>query len=467
MIGLWLALTSKEPACVKAKCNDAHVQDACSYVVFVTRILFCAMLVFSANGIAQEDEVLIRGLTVYGMDNETTPPIIVRDTVLTTGRAVIRDQYITIQFDVVASDPPPLRILFLHCDRNWVPDNNLFVQDEQHNTSFSLDFRTSPGGVSRYRYRYANRFPDERGIVQFRYSGNWMFRIVDKEEKNEYGAGRFFVVDDVSQVVVTVKNEYHPDKHSPLNQVNKVLVTVTLPQEVEGIYYSAVDVYQNRRFYTPYRIDSNDRDPFTFVSGQNSGKRVFSRSDIQPGNEYRMLDLGNATRYPNGNLVRPVGGVDQQRNMWRTGNDRNGIATLSKFTGNNSDYLEVLFRLQLTDSERRMALNNNRGIFLVSQHNAWSPGQDDELLFDKTENAFSVRKLLRRGIYDYQYITGVWNPASGEVMDQDWLVLEGNDWRTSLIYTAFVYYDDPRFGGFTRIVGYGTGVSSATAPGTH
>lgn len=433
--------------------------------------LWCILeIAFSANGIAQESHenaVLVRGLSVYAMDNETNPPIIVRDTVLINGKAVVQNQYLTIQFDVVASDPPWLKILFLHCDRDWVPDNNLFVQDENHNTSFSLDFRTSPGGVSHYQYRYVNRFPDEDGIVQFNYSGNWIFRIMDKAEKQVYGEGRFFVVDQISSTVVVVENDYQPDKPSPFNQVNKVQVTVALPDEVYGTYYTTVDLYQNRRFYNPYRIDVNDRDPYTFVAGMNTGKRVFSRSDISPGNEYRTLDLSNATRYPNGALVRPVGGVDQQRSLWRTGSDRNGIAVLNRFSGSNSDYLDVLFRLQLTDSERRLATKNNCQIFLVSPHNEWSPQQSDALVFDDDENAFIVRKLLRRGIYDYQYVTGIWDPASEKTIDQDWLAIEGNDWRTSSTYTGLVYYDDPRFGGFTRIVGYGIGVSNTTRPRTH
>jgi hypothetical protein len=226
-------------------------------------------------------------------------------------------------------------------------------------------------------------------------------------------------------------------------------------------------VYQNRRFYNPYRIDANDRDSYTFVAGQNTAKRVFSRSDISPGNEYRTLDLGNATRYPNGVLARPVGGVDQQRNLWRTGSDRNGTAATNKFVGNNSDYLEVLFRFQLTDSERRFALRGDRSLFLVSPHNAWLPQQSDELVYDENENIFAVRKLLRRGIYDYQYVTGKWDSVSGKVIDQDWLAVEGNDWRTSSTYTAFVYYDDPRFGGFTRIVGHGAGLSPTSTPGSH
>jgi hypothetical protein len=34
----------------------------------------------------------------------------------------------------------------------------------------------------------------------------------------------------------------------------------------------------------------------------------------------------------------------------------------------------------------------------------------------------------------------------------DWIALEGNDWRTTNVYTALLYYHDVRFGGFDRIL---------------
>ena len=86
---------------------------------------------------------------------------------------------------------------------------------------------------------------------------------------------------------------------------------------------------------------------------------------------------------------------------------------------------------------------------------------------DDAERAYVVKKLLRRGIYDYQYVTGVWDSRMEQVVNQDWLVLEGNDWRTTNTYTVFVYYNDPRFGGFDRIAGYGRAQSGQTTPGSN
>jgi hypothetical protein len=317
--------------------------------------------------------------------------------------------------------------------------------------------------VEYYSYRYKNRFPDEDDIVRFNYSGNWIFRLTDKEEKNTYGEGRFLVVDDVSRPIVTVRNGYFTDAEPPLNQIHRVQATVPLPREIEGYYYTAVDVYQNRRLFDPRRVDLNDRDPYTKVEGFNLGFRIFTALNIHPGNEYRTLNIGNVAQYPQKSIVRLIGGVDQPRTYWRTGADMDGTARLDAFTGIASDYLQVLFRLDLTLLNSRNGLPGGADVFVVGPFNQWNPGPDDMLVYDQLEQCFTVKKLLRRGVYDYQYVIGIWNAATSSVAQQDWIMLEGNDWRSTHDYHAVVYYDDPRFGGFDRIVGFGFGRSPGTA----
>jgi Type 9 secretion system plug protein 1st domain len=412
--------------------------------------------------IANAQEYVVRGLSIYGLDDEQNFPVIERDT---SEQPLSHSSYITIQFDVDGKEPPQLKIQFLHCNRDWIPDQNLFVQDENHNTSFILDYRSSPNGVKYYSYRYKNRFPDGNDIVRFSYSGNWIFRLMDKDGTFLLGEGRFFVVDDIANASVKVTNGYLTDQSSPLNQIHKVQVAVQLPNEVEGYYYTTVDIYQNRRLYNAYRVDVNDNNPYTTVEGFNFGYRLFTILNILPGNEYRTLNISNTTQYPNRLLVRPVHGVDQPRPYWRTGSDRDGTAMLNPFTGSSSDYLDVLFRLDLTSTQG--TLGGGVGVFLAGPFNDWNPIDIDELKYDDQEQCYTVRELLRRGVYDYQYITGVWDATSQMVTRQNWVVLEGNDWRTTNVYYAMVYYNDPRFGGFDRIVGFGTGRSPGTSTVTN
>ncbi|MBM2839528.1 MAG: hypothetical protein HW412_56 [Bacteroidetes bacterium] len=418
----------------------------------ITRVSAALALMCS---LVSAQEFVVRGVRVYGRNDEQNVPVIMRDS---SGRADPGVQYITIQFDVQAKEPPAIKIRFLHCNRDWEPDNNLFVQDETHNTSFILNYRPSPNGVEFYSYRYRNRFPDKNGIVRFNYSGNRIFRLMDKQEKNVYGEGRFFVVDDVSRVGVSVMNDYLTSASPPLNQIHKVKVDVRLPNEIDGFFYSTVDIYQNRRFFNPYRVDVNDRDPYTTVEGFNFGYRLFTALNILSGNEYRTLNIGNVTQYPHKSLVHLVEGVDQPRMYWRTGPDRNGTALLRGFSGIASDYLNVLFRLDLSATNIRSA-----GVYVVGPFNQWNPADEDKLVYDDAERCYVVKKLLRRGIYDYQYVTGIQDETAHKIVNQNWVALEGNDWRTTNTYHAIVYYNDPRFGGFDLIAGFGIGNSSGSA----
>lgn len=415
---------------------------------FVMRVQPILALLLLLPAQAREMFVL-RGLAVYGGDREENFPLVIN------GK-------ITIQFDVLADQPPILRARFYHCSRDWEIDQNFFVNDEARNTSGVLAFTPSPNGVRGYSYRYVNTFPDGE-FVQFAYSGNWVFKIMDETLATTYAEGRFIVAEGLVQPKVTVTNEFLTTKNFPHNQVHKVVASVTLPSENEAYYVTTMDVYQNRRLYNACRIDTWDRNPYTKVEGFNTGQRIFSIRDIVPGNEYRLLDLGNPTRYPILQPARHIDGVDLPRHFWRTGSDRNGEATLNSFTGVNSDYLEFLFRLDMTTTERRTLTGSGYGIYVVGQFNFWNPTREDELVYDEAERAYVVRKLLRRGIYDYQYISGIWNPTTQSVEQQDWVALEGTDVRTTNVYTVVVYYNDPRFGGFDRIVGIGQAKSPGTA----
>jgi len=395
----------------------------------------------------------IRGLRVYGGTNEFQPPIIIKGDTTADGQPNAANDVITIDFDVDVSPPPNLRIKFWHCNRDWKIDDSIFLIDFTHNQSLYLDLAPAPNGVEHYKYHYSNQFPDGQDVVRFDFSGNWIFQIFDVETKEIYADGRFIVVEPLADVSMGVKNDYLTEEQFPFYMIHKVAVSVNLPESLYREYVTTVDVYQNWRFYNPYRIDLNDRDPYTFVGGINLPKKEFIISNIFPGNEYRRLDLSNITLYPNGQLVKLVQGNDLSRYLHQGAPDMGGSAMLKQFTGIKSDYLKVMFRLDLPTKL-------NQDIFVVGAFNNWRPTLDDRLIYDEDQQLYYVYKWMRRGIYDYQYITGVWDAKQGKVIDQDWLELEGNDWQTVNTYSAVIYYNDPRFGGFDRIIGFVRGSSS-------
>jgi len=73
------------------------------------------------------------------------------------------------------------------------------------------------------------------------------------------------------------------------------------------------------------------------------------------------------------------------------------------------------------------------------------------------DGLYKIGIVLKRGEYDYQYVTG--EIKNDNVVNINWLVLEGNFWSTRNEYRVFVFYKEPKKGGYDRIIGYGEIIS--------
>jgi len=72
-------------------------------------------------------------------------------------------------------------------------------------------------------------------------------------------------------------------------------------------------------------------------------------------------------------------------------------------------------------------------------------------MYDK-DGLLSLIVQLKRGIYDYQYVTAEYK--NDKISNIDWNILEGNFWETDNIYHIFLYYSNPDKGGFEEIIAY-------------
>ena len=89
-------------------------------------------------------------------------------------------------------------------------------------------------------------------------------------------------------------------------------------------------------------------------------------------------------------------------------------------------------------------------VFLVGAFNEWQLLPEYEMI---NENGlYKITIPLKRGVYDYQYVTA--DVINGKIQIDDWVVLEGNNWEAKNEYHIFLYYNDPNFGGYERIIGY-------------
>lgn len=395
-------------------------------------------------------QVEVFGLRTYANDDEYRPPII------------LTSEYITIEFDVTTSLPPNVEIIFKHASKDWKIDENLFVNDPSKIRAMSLFYTTAPNGVYHYSYHYKNTFPNNKNFVEFIYSGNYIYSIVDRNDGDKVlASGKFIIAESSMTTSMTIENKFHPSYSSPMNEMNFISVSFTVPEtdlgSNDGINHSdvrTVDVIKNWDFQHPNRIEVDDDSPETFVEDFNRSTKKFWKRDVPSGNEYRRLDLSSTTLYPNNKPVILKNSPDVSRYQWQGKSDANGATKLKPFTGANSDYLEVELSLRLVDTPQKK-------IFLVGGFSDWNVLSEFEMKQDPITQLFKFSVWLRRGVYDYQYVLGDLN-SDGKVINQDWISFEGNDWRTVNRYTAIVYYFDRRFGGFDRVIGYVRGKNPGT-----
>jgi hypothetical protein len=375
----------------------------------------------------------IKGLRVYG-STEAGVPI-----------TELRSRPVTIEFDVNETTPPDFRIRVFHCDRDWKVTATSFVNDEMRNwTKAPLGFEPAPAGVQQYRFHYSVKLPGFPGIEQFQQSGNYIFEVYEEDGQDVLARGRFFVVEKMVQPSMVVSNRSLPSEVNPYNQVNKIAVrfvvpradTVTRGEVLYPINLTCTDVYRDRQLYDPWRIDANDSNPNTFVDGYGTMKMTFTVDNVTPGDSYRRLDLRDIDQYPLGEELRSRLGADVSRFLQPPSRDGHGTSVLT--AGNRyADYLPFQFELLLDG-------HLYDSVFVVGDFDGWRPSPQCVMDYDDGLRRYVWRTWLRRGVYDYQYVVG----------SNDWIAVEGNDWRTVNVYTAFIYYRDSRYGGFDRIIGY-------------
>jgi hypothetical protein len=416
----------------------------------IIRILILLSLAWLTALHAQETCMpmpFIRGLTVHAGEDEGNLPI-----VLTAASAGTIDstQYgsLTIRFDVDERVPPRLAIRFRHCDRDWRVDTDGFVRDDFFTYTRSLYYEQAPAGVHGYAWRFINRFPSrEHPFVRFLYSGNWLFEVTDERDEDAvYATGRFVVVENVVPSALEVQNDYWTDNAPPHDMVHRLRLRMRIPELLFADFVTTVDFYRDRRLYHPMRVSAYDFSRNTRVEGLGTREKSFTYLNAQPGNGYRYMDITSPGNYPSGHPVRLLRGPDFTR--FRFGTDLSRFDGASRTGGWSSDAEYMCVRFELAHP-----LLEERDVFVAGNWNFWDPQESDRMQRDAVSGNYVLDRWLLRGEYDYQYVTGTYEPERGYVVDSDWTQIEGNDWAARNLYWAIIYYDDDQHGGITRAVG--------------
>ena len=396
-------------------------------------ILFA--LFFYSNSLPQD--FIIKSLNVYTAENPTSLPVLDGSNKL------------IIEFDVQGDYYPNMNIVFRFCDKGWTPTKNVFLLNSQYSTYYFLDFEELPLTViNDARYHHKSSFPDDRDQVEFPFNGKWRFYVTDTQDSSiVYGTGKFFVVHNDVELAVRVKrDELEDQSYWPVELAKAINVTTDfyLPDDFHPAFVDKIEIVDNQRTHYPVTIDRKSNTLFRFYKWDANRSFTFTARDIPAGNEFRQVDIRDNNLFVGKDVRAQLDGLEYSRFFLNPLNkDLNGGKIYSNYRDEYSSYLNVTFSIRPPEE-------NFRNILLVGAFNNWELSPGYKMI--ESAGVYSITIPLKRGIYDYQYVAA--DIDYGEILDPDWLILEGNTWVNTKEFDVFLYYNEQDKGGYERIIGY-------------
>lgn len=400
------------------------------------KFLFIFFVALLLSTISFTQNVEIKSLKTYTTDNHISFPVL------------LEGEKLIIEFDVQADYPPNFNILFRFCDKDWNPTDNIFLLNQGKDAAYFLDYQTLPVTVEDATYHFRNFFPDKDDYVNFPFSGKWKYFLTDSQDHSlVFAEGRFIVIkDDKVELLTRIQNKEMDDKnYFPIDFGNVFWITTSfeLPDGFFPNFVDQVEIIQNHKVDYSYIIDRTYTNNMRIHNWDANKKFSFTARDVFPGNEYRQVDLRDINKFTTKNAQAQFEGFETTRYFKAGYKDLNGGFLLADFKDPFSTYLNVNFSIQ-------PASQPDGDVYLVGAFNNWIVSPDYKMI--ESNGLFNLTIPLKRGVYDYQYVVAY--ERNGQIVNIDWLQLEGNNWGTSNEFTALLYYKDPNFGGYDRIIGF-------------
>ncbi len=217
----------------------------------------------------------------------------------------------------------------------------------------------------------------------------------------------------------------------------------SLPDSLFSANLKRIEIVTNRKFSYSMIIDRSTFTPDRYYEWDAGSQFSFIARNIRPGNEYRVTDIRDAGKYNAPPVYARFGEIELSNLYTKGKRDFNGASYLMDYRNDHADYLNVTFRIRPPDEIKS-------SIFLVGSFNNWKVLPEYEMFDDNGMMNLSVE--LKRGVYEYQYVTG--QVVNGKVENLNWEVLEGNFYETENEYNIFLFYGTQEKGGYDKIIGY-------------
>lgn len=404
----------------------------------------------------------VLNMRIHGSEEVSSPPIL-RLPVDGKPSNGLGSDALTVEFEMQSEQPPSISLLLVHCDRDWKPTENMFVQDPVKLRGNDFTIERAPIGVSHYDYLCRATFPTPDGRPGVTYGGNYLARIVDYyDNKKVLAESRFFAIEHRSAVTMDITSDFFESAQTKVLQHGlKVRVEVSPSGSLFGGEMLAVELFRSGQWLQPMIADDTTEasyatgQPWVTWSSSILGKTAALFANLPAGNEHRLLDLSDIVQYPTTStvLTTPLSDIPRQNFL---SFDNNGTTPDRLIPLGDADYVYFEFKLDLQGRSVR------EDIFVVGTFNDWLPQREWQMHFDPGTGFYTARGYIRRAFHEYQYVAGHWDDGAGVLRAAESTALEGNLTAANETFYALAYYHATTAGGFDKIVGGGIGFSGLT-----
>ncbi|NIK72771.1 hypothetical protein FHS56_000257 [Thermonema lapsum] len=348
------------------------------------------------------------------------------------------NERLRLRFDDLGEDVRDFYVKIQHCQHDWTPSSlpvNEYLDsyNEFNIVNYVFSFQT--------RQRYVHYRFD---VPPVKHSGNYLLTVYSRPDGRPVLSRRFMVYETRPAILQgEIQNSALPSELRSHQQVSWTveyspsLLNISYPQEQLYLYVQQNYDANNRRLYSPSRVDElQNRVEYRDFTGKQSW---------EGGNEYRRFEAGSLrflgfhvaeVVYPESSdsLVQVHLGRDKSRRLtpYFSRNDMNGLFLVQNYDNDlphaGSDYVEVHFYLE-TDGPPPP-----QGVYVVGAFNRRRCTEANRMHYDSSRQVLSASLRLKQGVYDYAYATP---DSSGSCRTAYW---EGNFQETRNVYEGFLYY---------------------------
>lgn len=369
-----------------------------------------------------------RTLKCTTADNFMSPPVVRLGT----------DDQLIITFDEIGEDNSFLECRLIHCDRDWQPSR--LIESEYIDGFNSMrieDFAQSYSTFVHYtNYRVVIPSDDLRII----HSGNYLLQVYDPDDPDRtILQTRLQATENITDITAEVNTRTDRGHNTSWQQLSLSLDTSPLGN-VNPYQDLTVEVTQNMNGYTKRTIKSPLRVSGNFAAYEHLDNLVFPAS-----NEYRRFEV-TSTAFPGMHVdsLRHMGSnyhvwlkTDYPRAESQYSYDRtqHGRYIVREYNATDSDlaadYVTVHFRLE---SPRIPGVR----IYVDGEftHGVFSP--ENELIYDDSEQAYTLQIPLKQGAYNYQYV--IRRDGESSISSAP---IEGDKYETDNEYNIAIWFHPP------------------------